>query len=287
MVDLPTPPNQVADSMMLEDPVWMIFKEIEGMELVEAPEKIIQEYREDVSSLYDGTRTRLELLKYYKNHVTLDKFDKYFYKLAKNNEDYDKGEAAGNSEQDAGERPEIANGEGRDQNSVVIDESSKGSNQNDENKAENAPEVARPVGNGEINQRAAEENINRPAGIQEEIPPISIEQQLKNAEADLKTKQATYESLYNRYLSLKNKAEKDESYGMAGQLDLSGNVAGADNLFTKDLSDFNKDIRSLISNAKMMADRAGEEANRAAKEVERLKDEIYQTVYFENLLISL
>ena len=46
MWDLPTLPNQVVDSMMLEDPVLMIFKEIEGMELVEAPEEIVEEYQE-------------------------------------------------------------------------------------------------------------------------------------------------------------------------------------------------------------------------------------------------
>ena len=46
MADLPTLPDQIVDSMMLEDPGLMIFKEIEGMELVEAPDEIVEEYKE-------------------------------------------------------------------------------------------------------------------------------------------------------------------------------------------------------------------------------------------------
>jgi uncharacterized phage infection (PIP) family protein YhgE len=127
-----------------------------------------------------------------------------------------------------------------------IEEVARRDNQNNEGKAENAPEIARPVRNGEIDQERAEQDDNRPIGSSQEAPVESSEQQLKDAEADLKTKQATYESLYNQYLNLKNKAEKDESYGMAGQLDLLGKVAGADNLFAKDLSEFNKNIRELV-----------------------------------------
>ena len=136
--------------------------------------------------------SQYEIETYYKNQISQDEFEKIIDNFIANNNDYDEGGTVGNSEQNAGERPEISDGEGRDQGSVSINEVARQVDQNDENKAENAPEVAGSIGNGEIDQRAAEENVERPAGITQEVPVESIEQQLKNAEADLKTKQATY-----------------------------------------------------------------------------------------------
>lgn len=44
MWDYPSSPQQLVSSMMSEDAIYNLFGEIDGMQLVEAPEEIIEEY---------------------------------------------------------------------------------------------------------------------------------------------------------------------------------------------------------------------------------------------------
>ena len=45
MRDVPTSPSQVVESMMLEDPMQVLLKDVKGLQLVEAPEEMVEEYQ--------------------------------------------------------------------------------------------------------------------------------------------------------------------------------------------------------------------------------------------------
>ena len=91
----------------------------------------------------------------------------------------------------------------------------------------------------------------------------SLEQRIKDAEVELKKKQETYNKLYSNFLSLKKKSEKDPSYGMAGQVDIFGNVSESDNLFAGNESEISSGIRQVVLNAKLQADNTARELNAA------------------------
>jgi len=214
-----------------------------------------------------------EIEEYYVNQVTQDEFYEYFYKFVVNNNDYDETGAVGNSQQDAGEGSVIANGEGRDQDSPGDNEGAEEADRADEREAETSEESAGSIGYGQNDQGGRGQNAERVAGVTQEIPSKSLEQRIKEAEAELKKKQEAYSRLYGNFLSLKKKAEKDPSYGMSGQVDIFGNVSGSDNLFAGNEREINSGIRQVVLKAELQAEEAARELKDAQKNFDRLRDE--------------
>lgn len=46
MADYPTNPQNLLESIMQEDPIYNLFREIENLQMLEAPEEIKEEYQE-------------------------------------------------------------------------------------------------------------------------------------------------------------------------------------------------------------------------------------------------
>jgi hypothetical protein len=214
-----------------------------------------------------------EIEEYYVNQVTQDEFYEYFYKFVVNNNDYDETGAVGNSQQDAGEGSVIADGEGRDQDSPGDNEGAEEADRADEREAETSEESAGSIGYGQNDQGGRGKNAERVAGIMQEGTAKSLEQRIKEAEAELKKKQEAYSRLYGNFLSLKKKAEKDPSYGMSGQVDIFGNVSGSDNLFAGNEREINSGIRQVVLKAELQAEEAERELKEAQKKFDRLRDE--------------
>jgi hypothetical protein len=217
--------------------------------------------------------TDQEINEYYVNQVTQDEFYEYFYKFVANNNDYDETGEVGNNQQDAGEGSVLADGEGRDTGSSVDNEGAEEADRADEREAETPEESAGSIGYGQNDQGGRGQNAERVAGVTQEIPSKSLEQRIKEAEAELKKKQEAYSRLYGNFLSLKKKAEKDPNYGMSGQVDIFGNVSGSDNLFAGNEREINSGIRQVVLKAELQAEEAERELKEAQKKFDRLRDE--------------
>ena len=83
--------------------------------------------------------------------------------------------------------------------------------------------------------------------VRKKMSLMALQAQFKEAKKTLKDKQKAYDAAYNKYLDLRKKAEKDPLYGMRGQGDMFGGVAGQDNMFVRQADDINSDIRKIIS----------------------------------------
>lgn len=217
--------------------------------------------------------TDQEINEYYVKQVTFDEFEEQISNFIKNYSSYDETGISGSDYKNAEQGSESSYGERRDQDSTGDSESTGEIDRNDEGEAEAPEESAEPIRDGENDQEGGSENAQGSSDGNQNVDGERIDQLIKRAEANLKAKQTAYSRLYDKYLSLKNKAEKDPNYGMAGQADIFGGVSGSDNLFANNRDEINSGIRQLIIKAKAQAEDAEMEFNSARKELDRLKTE--------------